>query len=123
MSRISDLFDHLVGLAIPVAGISTDANQTPPLGVEISYLASVTQEQIDQANQIRDLWDYRPRRSLTAAQIGQAIASLTNAQQNVILRRFIAFVIRQNRSEAIQALSALSIPIAIDEVDPNPPPV
>lgn len=121
MSRIGDLLDHLLGLGIPVAGISTTAGQDPPAGLEISFTPPVTQEQIDQANQIKETWDYRPRRSLTRQQIAQAIAALTTAQQNTLLRHLLAILIRDRRAETLKALAAVGIPLAVDEVDPNPP--
>lgn len=119
MTRLEVFNQYLVEtLGIPVIGISPGAN--PPTTCVITYAPEATQEQIDEAEQAVDLFDWRPRRLLTRAQIVAALQSLTAQQRDTLQRHLLIHLLRQSESEVLRILSDTGIPLAFDEVDPNP---
>jgi len=82
-------------------------------------LPAATAEQIVAGNQIRDLFDYRNRRSLTRNQIVTGLQSLTQAQQNTVMRYLLTILLRTNAAEVESILSETGLPLAVDEVDPT----
>ena len=118
LDRITVLDQTLRAAGIPIEGI-TNAGPPYPAGVTINYAPAATAEQRTAGEQIRETFDYRPRRSLSRANIVQQIASLTTAQQNQLLRHLLAFLLRSNDGEATDILTGSNLPVAVDEVDPT----
>jgi hypothetical protein len=117
LSRFQAFDTYLRSNGIPIDGLSGD---TPygPTTVTIQYQASATQQQIDWAEQAKQTFDWRPRRFLSDAVIASAYAGLTTQQQNALLRRLVALLIRQNESAVLQIFSDLGQSLPYDEVAP-----
>jgi ABC-type taurine transport system substrate-binding protein len=96
-----------------VYGVSKNATT-----VDIQYQASATAEQIAWAEQAKQTFDWRPRRFLSDSTIASAYAGLTTQQQNAILRRLVALLIRNNESAVLQIFSDLGQSLPYDEVAP-----
>jgi hypothetical protein len=118
LDRITVLDQTLRSAGIPIDGVSS-SGPPYPAGVTIQYLPAATVEQRAAGTQIKETFDYRPRRSLTRAAIVTQIAALTTAQQTQLLRHLLAFLLRSNDSEAGDILTASGLPVAVDEIDPG----
>lgn len=119
LTRIQALETALRAAGIPITGLSDNSEPGGlPVGLTINYAAGATAEQIAAGEQMKETFDYRPRRDLTRSQIVAGITSLTTAQQNAILRHLLAHVIRNNSAEVIAILTETGLPLAVDEVIP-----
>lgn len=119
LPRLVVLENTIRAAGIPISGLQ-NAGPPYPAGVTIDYLPSATVEQVAQAEQIKELFDYRPRRNLTRQQIAAGFAALTQSQQNAVLRHLLAILIRQafSAADVEAALAETGIPLAVDEVVP-----
>ena len=118
LDRLTVLDQTLKAAGIPISGLS-NAGPPYPAGVTIDYLPAATAEQRAAGEQVRETFDYRPRRSLSRGAIVTQIAALTTAQQTQLLRHLLAFLLRTNDGEAGDILAASNLPIAVDEIDPG----
>lgn len=119
LPRLVVLENTIRAAGIPISGVQ-NSGPPYPAGVTIDYLPSATAEQIAQAEQIKELFDYRARRNLTRQQLAAGLAALTQAQQTTVLRHLLAILIRQGSSAADveAALAETGVPFAVDEVVP-----
>jgi hypothetical protein len=114
--RLPDFDAALRRAGIPIDGVSWVG---PGLSdVTIQFQVTATQEQHDQAEQLRQTFDWRPRRALTRAQIVAGIGNLTSAQQTALLRHLLAVVCREHLNELADVLAVTGLPLAVDEVVP-----
>lgn len=116
-SRISAFDAYLTDNAVPINGVGISADA--PAGVSIDFKPEATAEQIAWATNARDTFDWRRRRPLSRNTIVTALANLTTAQQNAILRHIAAFIGRQNPSEVASLAAVVGISLPVDEVDPT----
>lgn len=117
LPRLSVLAADLTAAGVPFTGLQ-NAGPPYPAGVTIDYSPGATAQQIAQGEAIREAFDYRARRDLTAAQIAAGVSQLTAAQEVALRRRLFARVLIANPADAHDIIAALSIPLAVDEVIP-----
>lgn len=118
LTRLVALDMALRAAGIPIDGVTLGA--TPPSTVVVDFKPEATAEQQATAQAIVDGFDYRPRRDLTVANIASQIASLTVAQELALRRRRFARSLLDDAVGAQEDIAALGLPLATDEVDPNP---
>lgn len=117
LSRLNVLDTTLNNAGIPFASVTLGDN--PPSTVVVSYSPEVTQQQIDAAQSIIDSFDYRPRQDLSPGAIATQIAALTVAQEVALRRRILARVLLAHQQDAQDLITALALPLAVDEVVPS----
>lgn len=115
--RLQDFESHLQALGIPFDGLSNPDDTSENL--VINFLPEATQEQIDLANAEKETFDWRKRRMIARNTIVNTLASLTQSQQNAVVRHVVAAWVRQNKAEALDLLATLQQNVPIDEVDPT----
>lgn len=119
MNRLDVFANLLTQAAVPfwtVSGTQPYSAET----VTIDFKAEATQEQRDWANAQKATFDWRTRRFVTDGQLAAVIAGLTNAQQNQLLRRLLARLIKQAGGEEwiLQLAAELGVSVPYDEVVP-----
>lgn len=117
-TRVAPFFEYLKANAIPVVGIAPLVSDAPA-GVTIQLDPAATAEQIAWANNARDTFDWRRRRSLSRNDIVTALQNLTTQQQNSVLRHVVCYLLRQNPQEAANVMAVIGTSLPVDEVDPT----
>lgn len=118
LPRLTVLENTIRAAGIPIDGLS-NAGPPYPAGVTIQYSPSATAEQITQGEQIKEVFDYRPRQSLTRQQIVTGWGQLTQQQQNTVLKHILTILLRNNPGEIEDILAETGVPLAVDEVVPT----
>lgn len=121
LSRFVVLEQLLRAAGIPLDGLS-DSGPPYPAGVTVMYGKDATAAHIVAGGQIVETFDYRPRRSLSRRQLATGVNALTDAQQRALFRHLLVLLVQDRPQEVEDILRDTSIPLAVDEVDPFPPP-
>lgn len=109
MARASDLHQHLIGLGLPVVGVSGNSAGN----VRVDLAPGHTAQQASDANAAAQAFDWVPRRARSYASLISDIAGLSAADRNKLLAAVTADFIRRHPKFA----STFSIAIDGDEPD------
>lgn len=120
MSRFQDFDALLRSNGIPFVGLQ-DTGGARPGAITIDFSPSATAEQIAWANNAKETFDWRERRSRTRQDVVLSLQSLTTAQQTAYRNHAIVAWSLANPQIANAILNQIGVPLPIDEVDPTQP--